>query len=261
MTSPKLLALATSLLLLAVAPQANATVGTYAPPTGLSNSGPLVSRVVFSVCDNDTTCSSLLAEGNIQGAEWTFAVGAWTSLCPPPQGKGTASDIICGSTAGYSWYGLAFDYLKFPGDNVNFRRAMQFLQDYSYIQGTVLGRAGGMATNTPVPCFAYSSACNTGPMNSHYGTAQSLITAGEELEETSDGQKAETLYCDNGGTPCAGTYGTLSEWCTFTYCSEGGIPFAPILFYVGPHHEGLWAAAMVSWAAQIGLPIDAHRIT
>jgi hypothetical protein len=245
-------------LLLVFSPYSTAATGSYLLPANVRMSGPLVSRVVFTVCTSDTTCSGELLGGGVQAAEWTFSIGAWTSLCPPPIGSGNSPTIICGS-GGLSYLNaqLMFNYVKFPGSDVHFRRAMQFLQDYPYIQSTVLQSSFGQATNTPVPCFAYASACNPSPMNVHYGTSTNLEAAGEELEQVAG------LFCDNMGTPCSGAYSHASEWCLGApgngdgKCdSQGASAFEPNLFYRDTYYRSQWAAAVLGWASEIGLTID-----
>jgi hypothetical protein len=258
----KYILLATSVLLLASVPAASATVGTYLSPANVSTSGPLVDRVVFGVCADEASCSSLLTSGSIQAAELAFSIGAWTSLCPPPQGSGSTPSVICGATVSYTWVGLSFDYLKFPGDNENFRRAIQFMQDYSYIQSTVLQGVLGLATDQPTSCNAYPSACNPIPINTHYGTSQNLVAAGEELEMVTDGTPATTVFCDNGGVQCSGVYSSTSEWCvgalgTGSGCGSG-TPFSPNLWTGKTLHRDLWSGSLVSWASNIGLVIDNH---
>jgi ABC-type transport system substrate-binding protein len=246
--------------LLVLSPASAAATGTYATPGGLTTSGPLISAAVFAVCSNDSTCSGLIVQGRVQAAEWTFGVAAWTSLCPPPQGDSMNSQVLCGSAPDYSWFGLGFNFVKFPGDNVNFRRAFQFLQDYSWIQSSILPDGLGLATSTPIPCFAFQAACNLSPMKNHYGTYQNLEAAGEELEQANDGSPSTALFCDNSGSPCDGTYNANSEWCTGYYCSQGGAPFSANLYYTGAHQGYLWGAAIIKWASQIGLAVEGHPL-
>jgi hypothetical protein len=245
--------LAVLLLLLAWVPAASSTTGSYAPPADANTSGPLVSQVVFSVCTDEATCGSLLTGGSIQAAELPFSIGSWTSLCPPPQGTGANSNVICGTTSSYAWVGLSFDHAKFPGNDEHFRRAMQFLQDYPYIQGTILRSVQGQTTNQPDPCFAYVAACNPVPMTTHYGSGQNLVAAGEELEQVAN------LFCDNGGVPCVGTYSPTSEWCVGGLGTGSGCGafklFTPYLFYRSNLFRNYWGAAVLAWGSSIGLQI------
>ena len=132
---------------------------------------------------------------------------------------------------------------------------MQFLQDYSFIQTTVLSGVEGSATNTPIPCFAYSAACNNVPMTTHYGSAQNLVAAGQELEQVTN------LFCDNGGVPCAGSYSSTSEWCVGGLGPGSGTcgafkVFTPDMDYRKTLFRNLWGAAILSWGASIGLQIS-----
>lgn len=259
----KYIVFATAILLtLSSVSMVTATLGTYTPPTSVGMSGPLVNQVIFSICGDEASCSGSLIGGNIQAPEWTFSIGAYTSMCPPPQGTGTHPEILCGQTISYSWFGLAFNFWKFPGNNVNFRRAIQFLQDYGYIQSTILQGVEGYAANAPTYCGAYVSACNPTPMTTHYGTAQNLVAAGQELEMVNGGTAATTLFCNNGAThPCAGSYNAGSTWCTGNYCTMGGTPFAPNLYYRTTLYRNLWGAAMINWGSQIGLTFNGHLTT
>ncbi|HME18394.1 MAG TPA: hypothetical protein VKF15_01505 [Nitrososphaerales archaeon] len=256
----KYIVFATAILLLTSIPFASATTGSYLLPATDNSQfkGPLAAEITFSICADTATCSGLLLGGNIQAAELPFDIGAWTSICPPPAGSGGNTNILCGSVASYAWVGLSFNHQKFPGNNENFRRAIQYLQDYSFIQGTILQGLEGIAGPLPTPCAAYSGACNPAPMTAHYGSVQDLVRAGQELEQvTNDGVQ---LFCDNAGVQCSGSYSTTSEWClgalgTGSGCGSGTL-FTPKLDYRSTLYRNLWGAAIISWAAQIGLQIS-----
>ncbi|MGD0395405.1 MAG: hypothetical protein ABSB26_00660 [Nitrososphaerales archaeon] len=190
-----------------------------------------------------------LTGGSIQAAEWSFSIGAYTSMAANPH-------VIENSTLAYSWFGIAFNYLKWPGDSVNFRRAIQFLQWYADIQATILQGVEGTATADPLACAAYSLACNPTVMASHY--SYNITKAGLELEQVPG------LQCMNGVNPCNGVYSGSSSWtCTGlagTGCAASA-PFSPNLYYRTTHYRTPWALAIISYALTIGFTIHGVSLT
>ena len=237
-----------ALFLFSAIPMATATLGSYTAPAGVSMSGPLVDKVIINVYTDEASNEGALTGGAIQAAEWTFSVGAYTSL-------GTNPNIIEGSTTSYSWFGIAFNFAKYPGNDIHFRRAIQFMQDYAYITATNLQGVLGYGTPDPVDCGAYPSACNPTPMSTYY--SYDLNKAGQELEMVAG------VACNNPGpVPCAGVYSGASVWtCTGAPCGAPGNPFSPNLYYRVTLYRNLWGLKILSDAASIGFTITGHPTT
>ncbi|MBI3841472.1 MAG: hypothetical protein HY297_05945 [Thaumarchaeota archaeon] len=238
------LALLAITLLLAYQPfqSASATDGTYLSPSQVQTHGPLVDRVVISVYTSESGMQAAVASGTIQAPEWTFSTGAYTTLASDPH-------VIVNNSVSYSWFGIVFNSLKFPGNNVHFRRAIQYLQDYDYIQSTILNGFEGTASPDVLPCGAYAAACNPvgGGNASVRNYAHNFTMATAEL-------LAAGLFCD-GCT--AGTANSTTNW--FTDANHT-VPFAPNLWRRSTHHRNLWGARTSYEAQQIGVQFSNHLL-
>ncbi|QQG49491.1 MAG: hypothetical protein HY247_04115 [archaeon] len=221
---------------------ATATEGVYFNGAQTQTHGPLVDKVIISVYTTEGGMQGAVAAGTIQAPEWTFSTGAYTSL-------GSNPDVIENSTVSYSWFGIAFNTLKFPGSNVHYRRAIQDLQDYSYIQATILNGVEGTASPDVLPCAAYGAACQ--PMDGSNSSVRSyslnLTAAASELLQAG-------LFCD-GCTASTANSSTL-------WFKDAGhtLPFSPDLWRRTTHHRNPWGARTSFEASQIGLSFNNHLV-
>ena len=116
--------------------------------------GPRVNKVLFSVISSDSTLYNSLAAGTVQGPEWTFTTGSYTSAQ-------TNTNLATNTSLGYTFDGIGFNMLRPVTNTTGFRRAMASLTDYSFLESTVLSGVAGAAQPDLFPCLAYPSACSS----------------------------------------------------------------------------------------------------
>ncbi len=116
--------------------------------------GPRVNKVLFTVISSDSTLYNSLAAGTVQGAEWTFTTGSFTSAQ-------ANTNLGANSSLGYTFDGVGFNMLRPVTNTTAFRRAMAYLTDYSFLESTVLSGVAGAAQPDLFPCLAYPTACST----------------------------------------------------------------------------------------------------
>ncbi len=97
-----------------------------------------------------------LVSGSIQAAEWTLSVGSYGSL-PNSAPNGCGTNCAEGEQTGYTVEGIAFNTLRPYINSVAFRRAMEYLSDYSTFQSTVLSGIAGSATPYWLPTSQYGA--------------------------------------------------------------------------------------------------------
>ncbi|QQG49472.1 MAG: hypothetical protein HY247_04015 [archaeon] len=228
--------------LLPSVPIAGATDGSFLSSNQVGLHGPLVDRVVISVYTSEAGMLNALSAGSIQAPEWSFSTGGYATLA-------SQAHVIEGATVSYSYFSIAFNTLKFPGSSVHFRRAIQYMQDYSLIQSTILNGVEGVASPDVLPCAAYSGACN--PMD---GTNSSVKFYPFDLDAAGQELIASGVFCGNCG---AGndSYDSSTTWWTDAAQTQA---FSPNLWIVNDHHRYEWGSEIVNWAGQIGLQISAH---
>jgi len=210
----------------------------------------LVEKVILSVYQTEAGMAGALTGGSIQAAEWAFSTGVYTSL-------GTDPNIIESSTTTSSWFGMAFNYLKFPGNNINFRRAIQFLQDYTYIQTTILAGVEGTATPDVLPCVLYAAACNTVPMSTYY----SFDTL-RALKELCLIPEITSTDCPVGPiTAATFTCTAAGVTANSNVCASVGATFSPNLWRRTSHHRDPWGARTSFQGSTIGLIFNDHLIS
>jgi hypothetical protein len=222
-------------------------------PKQIDLRGPRVDVINFEYYD-DTTAA--IAAHSIMGNELTLTVASYNNL---------ASDraLTVGSTVRSDNVGLQFNMLRPVTNNTHFRRAIYFLQNFSYYQNTLLSHIAGTATPTVFPCVLYLAACKGGPHKTPaeklYG-GMNLQRAIDELKLTeSDPNPLDRLYegnttdifCDtSGGATCSNLTwhsGSLNgpiwspRWMGRTDLSRHGI-----------------AAYIISQAAKIGLDLSTN---
>jgi hypothetical protein len=219
--------------------------GTVLNPRQVDTHGPRISTVVFTVISSDSALESALVGGTIQAAEWTFTVASFNSMAGNPS-------VYENSTAGYFWYGIAFNALHGYMNNAHFRRAIAYLTDYSYIQTTVLSGVEGTATPYVMPCAEYGFMCGNEPAAYGYSTTQ----ASAELIATH-------LHPDSGADPASANSSTT--WCKVPVAGglgpcPSGDAFSPVLVYRSddPLRTGV-AEGLAASAAEIGLSITLEK--
>ncbi len=198
--------------------------------------GPRVNKVEFSVISTDATLYSSLAAGTIQGPEWTFTTGSYTSAQ-------SDTNLAANSSLGYTFYGIGFNELRPVTNTTAFHRAMAYLTDYSFIESTVLSGVAGAAQPDLFPCLAYPTACSTSiatyPYSSTYANAVSqLKLAGLKEGNTTDVALSSISWTYNGQ------------------------PFTPKFIYRSddPLRTGV-ATSLISNAKAIGLQFNAQGIS
>ncbi|MDA4116846.1 MAG: ABC transporter substrate-binding protein [Thaumarchaeota archaeon] len=158
--------------------------------------GPRVNKVLFTVITSDSTLYNSLAAGTIQGPEWTFTTGSFTSAQ-------TNTNLVANSSLGYSFYGIGFNMLRPVTNTTAFRQAMAYLTDYSFIESTILQGVAGSAQPDLFPCQAYPSACNTSiptyPYSATYTNAvKELKLSGLKEGNTTDVALSAITWLYNG---------------------------------------------------------------
>jgi hypothetical protein len=200
--------LATALLLvLSSAPMALASVPTVITnPRLVDFHGPRIDVINYQYYDST---DSAIAAHSIMGNELTLTVASYNNFAAD-------SALTSGQTVKYDDQGVQFNMLRPVTNNTHFRRALLYLQDFSYYQTTMLSGVEGTAVPTMMPCILYISACKNGPGKSPaenmYGGV-SLSKAIKELKATeSDPNPHSRLYegntsnitCDtNNGALCS----------------------------------------------------------
>ncbi|HUI00795.1 MAG TPA: ABC transporter substrate-binding protein [Nitrososphaerales archaeon] len=192
--------------------------------------GPRVNKVLFTVITSDSTLYNSLSAGTIQGPEWTFTTGSFTSAK-------TDNNLVANTSLGYTFDGIGFNMLRPVTNSTHFRRAMAYLTDYSFIESTVLSGVAGAAQPDLFPCLAYPSACNTN-------------IATYPLSMTNAVKELKLAGLTEGNT----TSGPLSS-ITWLY---NGQPFTPKFIYRSddPLRTGV-ATSLINNAKAIGLQFNA----
>ena len=124
--------------------------GTYLPPASVDLHGPLISSVTFSVISVESSLAALVDSGAIQAPEWTFTTATEPGVC--------TSVVLCGSTTGYTWDGIAFNTApgKGPVANEHFRQAIGYLTDYCTGAPSICSAntiSDGETGPSPLPCY------------------------------------------------------------------------------------------------------------
>ena len=204
----------------------------------ISAHGPLVNKVDFTVNSEDSTLYDSLASGTIQGAEWTFSTGSFSSAQ-------SNTNLAAGTSLGYTFDGVAFNMLRPVTNTTAFRRAMAYLTDYSFIETTVLSGVGGLAQPDLYPCAAYASACNTNIPTYPYSATAGLDGAVKELKLA--------------GLTEGNTSNVALSSITWMY---KGATWSPKFYYRSddPLRSGV-ATDLVKNAAAVGLVINAQGIS
>jgi len=96
-------------------------------PTQVHTHGPLINTLVFNVYTSDQNAFLALTSGQIQAMEWTLTPSMYITAQ-------ATNNVYTNLTLSYAFDGIAFNYLMYPYSNVNFRRAIADLVDYSYLQ-------------------------------------------------------------------------------------------------------------------------------
>jgi hypothetical protein len=206
----------------------------------ISLHGPLVNKVDFTVNSADSTLYDSLASGTIQGAEWTFSTGSFSSAQ-------SNTNLAAGTSLGYTFDGIGFNMLRPVTNTTGFRRAMSYLTDYSFIETTVLSGVGGLAQPDLYPCSAYASACNTSIPTYVYSPNSPTTALDNAVKEL----KLAGLTEGN-------TSDVALSSITWTY---KGATWSPKFYYRNddPLRSGI-ATDLVKNAAAIGLVINAQGI-
>ncbi len=160
------------LLLSLSSPLALATTPAVLAPSAVDTHGPRVSTITFSVISTDGALSGAITGGSAQAAEWTLSVNSYRSLT-----SACGANCKKGTSLGYTFDGIAFNELRPYINSVHFRRAMEYLTNFAFIQGTVLQGVGGSASPYVLPCASFPGACYSGPIKYSY----SLLKAAQEL--------------------------------------------------------------------------------
>lgn len=197
--------------------------------------GPRVNKVLFSVISTDATLYSSLAAGTIQGPEWTFETGSYTSAQTNP-------DLSANSSLGYTFYGIGFNQLRPVVNTTAFHRAMAYLTDYSFIESTVLSGVAGAAQPDLFPCLAYPTACNTSIPT--YPLSQTNAIKELKLAGLTEGNSTD-----------------VTSLSSITWLYKGS-PFNPKFYYRSddPLRTGV-ATSLISNAKAIGLIFNAQGIS
>ncbi len=252
-----------TLLVLSSTSMAVATTGTYLQGKHISDGGPLVNTVTISVLTTESANELAITSGQSQAVEWTFSYAAYTSIAGSP-------GVIQGSTPTYESVYIAFNYLKFPGNSVNFRRAILDLISYSYVQATILSGVEGTATADMLPCSLDAGACpnvGTGTAAYYQTSTGNLTAAAAELCEVNGGHSLEAKI---GGIMYSGAscitqvatsgYTSIQGWycqaANGTACASTGAVFAPVLIGRLTLYRNDLAGYLVTQAGSIGLTIS-----
>ena len=140
------------------------------PLSSVQTRGPSIEKIAFSWIPNEATANLSLFKGKIQVVEGGFSSSVWGSL----SGR---LGITSGVKLGYTFDGIGFNALRPYANNPHFRRAMEYLTDYNYLQHVVNSGPGGTAGPFVLPCGSYPGACYQGSP----GAAFNLAKAANEL--------------------------------------------------------------------------------
>jgi hypothetical protein len=240
------------LVLGAVAPAAlSATSVVIADPSQVDLHGPRIDQITYQYYD-DTTAA--IASHAIMGNELSLDAASYNNFA-------SDSHLTSGSTLKYDDQGIQFNMLRPVTNNTNFRRAMLYLQDFSYYQTTMLSGVAGTAVPTMMPCALYASACKNGPGQTAaeglYG-AFSLLKAVNELKATeSDPNPNSRLFEGNtSDITCTTDNGALCSNLSWHVGSATGPVWVPNWIGRGSLLRHQIAVYIQSQAAKIGLDLS-----
>jgi len=229
------IAIATAILFaLSAVQMVNATSGAVLAPSQVQLNGPRVDAVIFSVISSDSTLYNSLTSGAIQGAEWTFTTGTFASAETNP-------NLYANSTVGYTFDGVAFNMLQPVINTTAYRRAMEYLTDYGFIQSTVLSGVAGSAQPDLYPCVNYPAICN--PAIETFGYNLNKAVGELKLAGLSEGNTSDVALS------------------SITWLYKGAA-FSPKFYYRSddPLRTGV-AQQLIQAAAKIGLIFNAIGIS
>ena len=115
--------------------------------------GPYLNEIDFTVISTDSTLYSSLSTGTIQGPEEALSTGSFFSAA-------ANSNLYTNSTALAGFDFFSFNSLRPITNSTHFRRAIQYLTDYSFIQGTVCGGVACVGTPELEYSGLYASSSN-----------------------------------------------------------------------------------------------------
>lgn len=174
-----------------------ATLGTMLPPINVDTHGPRVSTVTFEIISDDTALSLSLGSGAAQVAEWSFLLASYLNLAA------NNTNVATGETLGYTFDGIAFNFLHPTTSNVHFRRAISYMTDYANLQSILQDQI--QATPYPMPDSVFPFMTGNEPTAYGYDltdAATELVAAGFYPDVANlANANSTTIWCkvDGGG--------------------------------------------------------------
>jgi len=167
----------------------------------------------------------------------------------------TDPSLTTGETPGFSNIGIIFNTVAPIVSNVNFRRAMLELQDFSasgYYENTMLSGVEGTASPANFPCFLFTAACT----NFHGGRAENMYGAQSYTKAIADLKLAGLFEGNTTDITCSGGPAGSCPQLTWHTGSASGPVWGPN--WVGrislDRHD--IAVYVIGQAANIGLVIN-----
>jgi len=250
----KYLVLALSILLLASSssPIVSAAGTVIQNPKLIDLHGPRVDVVNYQFYND---IDSAISAHSIIGNELSLSVAEINNFASDPA-------LTTGQTPGFSNVGVYFNMLRPVTQNVNVRRGILSLQDYSgYYQTTMLSGSEGIATPSNLPCFIYKAACTNAPHKTAaenlYGGFSLLKAINYFKASESDSVVGNRLYEGNSsdlpGCQGASVATTGCTALTWHVGSASGAVWTPNWIGRGSLHRHDIAVYVQSQAAKIGM--------
>ncbi len=216
----------------------------YGKSVGLH--GPYLNEIDFSVISSDSTLYSSLAANTIQGPEWVLSAGSFASAS-------SNTNLYANTTVSAGFYYYAFNGLRPITNSSHFHKAIQYLTNYAYIQGTVCGGLTCVGT----PELEYSGIY--GPASNPSAYSWVIFS----LQKAVDELKLAGLFEGNTtNITCDTSNGALCANLSWHKGSPTGPVFAPNFFYRSDSDIRAGAATdLIHEASLIGFTFNAKGVT